>query len=154
VVRYFYAYKDTKTPLYVTLFAIALNVILTYNLAKPDAYGVVGLALAQCIVAFTEVAILIGVIMMRDHKVFDKRFYGFLGKTISVTGFTTLCGYFVIRQIPLNLSDQGFVILIKVMFFSMIIFTVHTVVSYMFGLKESLTVVNRIKRAILKPLKV
>ncbi|MEI6237206.1 MAG: murein biosynthesis integral membrane protein MurJ [Candidatus Saccharibacteria bacterium] len=154
IVRYFYAYKDTKTPLYITLFAIALNVFLTYNLAKPTTYGVVGLALAQCIVASTEVVILVAIMMKRDHKIFDKSFYGFLVRTISVTGFSILVGYYVIRLIPLNLSDQGFIILLKVAFFSFIVFTAHTVVSYMFGLKESLTVVNRIKRVILKPLKV
>jgi putative peptidoglycan lipid II flippase len=154
IARYFYAYKDTKTPLYVTLFAITLNIVLTYNLAKPSTYGVVGLALAQAIVAASEIVILVAVMMLRDHKIFDRSFYGFLVRVASVTGFSIVTGYFVIRLMPLNLSDQGLVILIKVAIFASIVFGVHTVVSYMFGLKEALVVVNRIKRAILKPIKI
>jgi len=154
IARYFYAYKDTKTPLYVTLFAIGLNIILTYNLAKPSAYGIVGLALAQCIVAVSEILIMVIVMMLRDHKIFDKRFYGFLGKAAAVSSFDVFTGYFVIRLIPLSLSDQGFVILLKVTVFASVIFFVHTAMSFVFGLKESQVVVDRIKRTILKPVKI
>jgi peptidoglycan biosynthesis protein MviN/MurJ (putative lipid II flippase) len=56
--RYFYAHKDNLTPLYVSIFAIALNIYLAFRLVHPDTYGVAGLALAQSIVAFSEVAIL------------------------------------------------------------------------------------------------
>jgi peptidoglycan biosynthesis protein MviN/MurJ (putative lipid II flippase) len=154
IARYFYAYKDTKTPLYVTLFAIALNIVLTYNLAKPSAYGIVGLALAQCIVAVSEILIMVVVMMLRDHKIFDKRFYKFLAKAAAVSGFDIVTGYFVIRLIPLSLSDQGFIILLKVTVFASVIFFVHTAMSFVFGLKESQVVVNRIKRTILKPVKI
>ena len=43
--RWFYAQKDTKTPLYVSLFAIGLNIYLAFSLARPSAYGVAGLSL-------------------------------------------------------------------------------------------------------------
>ena len=33
--RWFYAQKDTKTPLFVSLFTIGLNIFLAYNLAQP-----------------------------------------------------------------------------------------------------------------------
>src|SRR5690606_4136414 len=61
--RWFYAQKDTWTPLYVSLFVIALNVYLAYVLSRPDAYGISGLAMAQSIVAAIEVIIL-GIIML------------------------------------------------------------------------------------------
>lgn len=45
--RWFYAQKDTKTPFYVSLFAIALSIFLAYNLSKPNAYGIIGLAITR-----------------------------------------------------------------------------------------------------------
>ena len=66
--RWFYARKDTKTPLFVSLFVIALNIYLAYKLSKPDAYGIAGLAMAESIVTAAEVFILVGIMMHRDHK--------------------------------------------------------------------------------------
>jgi putative peptidoglycan lipid II flippase len=152
--RYFYAYKDTKTPLYVSLFVIALNIVLAYNLAQPDAYGVVGLALAQAIVAITEIVILVSIMIKRDRKIFDKYFIGFLGKLASVTGFTVIAGYLLVQFLPLSLADQGFVISIKLLFIAGIIYSVHTLISYSFGLVEAETVINRLRRSISKPLKI
>ncbi|MBU1203107.1 murein biosynthesis integral membrane protein MurJ [Patescibacteria group bacterium] len=42
--RSFYAYEDTKTPMTISIFSIALNIVLSWYLAK--IYGVVGLALS------------------------------------------------------------------------------------------------------------
>jgi O-antigen/teichoic acid export membrane protein len=68
--------KDTKTPLFVSLFAITLNIALAITLARPSNYGVSGLALAQSIVAATEVIILSTVMLIRDPKLFDLKFLG------------------------------------------------------------------------------
>lgn len=59
VSRWFYAQKDTRTPLLVSVFVIALNVVLAYSLSRPDSYGVEGLAIAQSIVAAVEVLVLV-----------------------------------------------------------------------------------------------
>src|SRR5690606_21190176 len=64
--RYFYAHKDTKTPLVVSIFPIALNIFLAFNPAKPESYGISGFALAQSISAGCEVAILSLLIIVRD----------------------------------------------------------------------------------------
>ncbi len=49
--RWFYAQKDTRTPLYVSIFTIAFNILLAYLFTRPGGYGLPGLALAQSIVA-------------------------------------------------------------------------------------------------------
>ncbi|MCA9329088.1 oligosaccharide flippase family protein, partial [Candidatus Saccharibacteria bacterium] len=49
VSRYFYAQKDTWTPLIDSLFAIVFYVILVARLSKPDSYGISGIALAESI---------------------------------------------------------------------------------------------------------
>jgi peptidoglycan biosynthesis protein MviN/MurJ (putative lipid II flippase) len=76
--RYFYAQKDTRTPLYVSLFAIALNIFLAFTLARPIAaggYDVAGLAIAQSIVAAFEVFVLMIVMLWRDPKLFNIEFW-------------------------------------------------------------------------------
>lgn len=152
--RYFYAYKDTKTPLYVSLFTIALNIFLAYNWAKADAYGVVGLALAQSTVAAVEVIILLSIMTTRDHKIFTHDFLSFLTKAISATGFSAIAAYFVIQFLPLAQSDRGSVIIVKLAFIALFIFSVHTLVSYALGLNEAKTISNRLKKIIIRPVKI
>ncbi len=154
VSRYFYAHKDTKTPLYVSLFVIVLNVILAYNLSKPTAYGVVGLALSQSIVALTEVLILVAVMIKRDRKLFNPEFLANLVRIFSVGGFTAIASFILIQFMPLNSSDLGFVLVAKLTIFSAIILSIHVLISFIFDLREARLVVNRLKRMILRPIKI
>ena len=154
VSRYFYAHKDTKTPLYVSLFTITFNIFLAYNLSKQTAYGVVGLALAQSIVAFTEVAILLAIIAKRDKLLFDKAFFATLTRIIAVSGFTLLAGYVTVQLLPLTSSDQGITIIGKLMIIATVVFGVHLLASYIFDLREARLVVSRVKRIILRPVKI
>jgi putative peptidoglycan lipid II flippase len=152
--RYFYAHKDTKTPLYVSLFIIALNIGLAYSLSKPSVYGIVGLALAQSIVAFVEVTILLTIMIIRDRHLFDKAFMDSLLRIISVTGFTFIGAYFTMRLLPLYAADQGFSIVAKLMGITGIIFAVHVGFSYLFNLPEAKLVVNKIRKIIFRPLRI
>lgn len=154
VSRYFYAHKDTKTPLYVSLFVIFFNIILAYNLSKPTAYGVVGLAMAQSIVAATEVLILVTVMIKRDRFLFDKDFITAVGKILSVTGFSAFAAFLTVQFFPLGLYDQGIVLLFRISLIAGVTFGVHTAVSYIFELEEAKLVVERIRRIVLKPIKI
>ena len=90
--RWYYAQKDTRTPLFVSIFTIGLNIVLAVNLSRPAAYGVAGLAIAQSIVAMVEVAILFSIMLIRDHKLFDMTFFGGCARIVSVTGFSVVAG--------------------------------------------------------------
>jgi peptidoglycan biosynthesis protein MviN/MurJ (putative lipid II flippase) len=136
------------------LFTIALNVFLAYNWAKPDAYGVVGLALAQSTVAAVEVIILLIIMTIRDRKIFSANFFSFLTKAVSATGFSAITAYFVIQFLPLTQADRGSVIIVKLSFIALIVFSVHTLVSYVLGLNEAKIITNRLKRLIIRPVKV
>jgi putative peptidoglycan lipid II flippase len=152
--RYFYAHKDTKTPLYVSLFTIALNIVLAYNLAKPEVYGIVGLALAQSIVAFVEVTILITIMIIRDRHLFDKVFMDSLVRIISVTGFSIIAAYFTMHFIPLYASDQGLSVIAKLIGITAIVSAVHLIFSYIFNLQEARFVITKLRKIILKPLRI
>lgn len=152
--RWFYAQKDTVTPLLVSLVAIALNVFLAVTLARPSSYGVAGLALAQSIVAVVEVFILSVVMLFRDHKLFDAVFWGGVFRIISVTGFTVVAGFIMISLYPLGLNDRGFLTLgTKLVFIAAVTFGVHIGVSALFGLEEVRPLFSRLRKLMLKPVK-
>lgn len=152
--RWFYAQKDTRTPLFVSLFAIALNIILAYSLAKPSAYGVEGLALAQSIVAVVEVAILGLVMLIRDPKLFDGAFWSGVGRIMSVSGFSVVACFIMITIYPLGLNDRGIITLgTKLLFIATVTFTVHVSISALFGLEEVKPIFRGIKKVILMPVK-
>lgn len=153
--RWFYSRKDTKTPLYVSLFAIALNIVLAYVLSRPSNYNVSGLAMAQSIVAFAEVVILSFIMIYRDKKLLDPQFWKSILMIMSVTGFTVLAGYSMVHMFPLETSNKGFMQLgTKLVGITLVTFFVHIMVSVAFGLEEAQAVLNKVKRIILKPIQI
>ncbi len=154
--RWFYAQKDTRTPLFISLFAIALNIFLAYKLSQPnpDGYGVSGLAMAQSIVAATEVVILSLVMLVRDHKLFNVEFWSGVLRIVSVTGFSVLTGFIMISLLPLQAGDRGIVTLgVKLSVISGVIFFVHVLISTIYGLEEPRPILSRVRQVMLKPIK-
>jgi putative peptidoglycan lipid II flippase len=152
--RYFYAHKDTVTPLIVSIFAIGLNIILVFALARTDTYGVAGLALAQSIVSAAEVFVIGLVIVSRDPKVFNKAFWNMTIKLISVTGFTIVAAFTMITLLPLNLDDTGFFVLGgKLGLITLVTFGTHVIVSAAYGFDEGKLVLRKIRNIIYRPLK-
>ncbi|MBA3757347.1 virulence factor MviN [Candidatus Saccharibacteria bacterium] len=153
--RYFYAYKDTRTPLFVSLFAIALNIYLAFTLSRPSSYGLTGLAMAQSIVAAFEVVVLVLLIYIRDRQMFSADFWSGVIRTISVTGFTVLTTYIMVSMVPLLATDKGFVTLgAKLLAIVVPTLAVHFAVSSLFGLEEVRPVTRKIKQIILKPVRI
>jgi putative peptidoglycan lipid II flippase len=151
--RYFYAQKDTRTPLYVSLFAIALNIFLAFTLVK--LYGITGLAMAQSIVAVAEVFILFIIMIWRDHHLFNTYFWSEILRILSVTGFTILTAYLMKQLVPLEATDRGFLTLgTKLLAIIIPTFFVHYVISSLFGLEEVVPVARRIKAIVLKPVRI
>ncbi len=153
--RYFYAQKDTVTPLLVSIFAIGLNIYLAYTLSRPSAYGLGGLALAQSFVAAAEVAILTIVMIYRDHKLFSLDFLNSLIKMLSVSGFAVVVAFIMISFFPLTIGDTGAITLGgKLLAISSVTMAIYVTISAIFGLEEGRIVIDRLKRFILKPVKV
>lgn len=152
--RYFYAHKDTVTPLIVSIFAIFLNIILVFALARPEAYGAAGLALAQSIVSMTEVFVIGVVIYTRDPTIFNREFWNMTTRLISVTGFTIISTFVMISVLPLDLNDSGFFLLgSKLAAIATVSFSTHVLVSALFGFDEGIKVINKLKNFIYRPIK-
>ena len=153
--RWFYAQKDTKTPLFISLFTISLNIVLAYFLSKQSNYGVSGLALAQSIVAMVEVMILMTVMLIRDHALLDKAFWSSIVRIISVSGFSTIAGYIAVQLFPLGALDRGFITLgSKLGIITLAVFVTHIAISALFGLEEVKPIFYRLRKFILKPVRV
>lgn len=155
VSRWFYAQKDTKTPLFVSFFAISLNIVLAFQLAHVNSYGVEGLALAQSIVAVVEVMILVAIMVFRDHRLFDLEFGNGLLKIISVTGFSLVGAFIMISLFPFQLTDRGIVTLgSKLIMISVVTFAVHVGISLLFELEEAKSAMNQVKKIFSRTVKV
>ncbi len=153
--RYFYAHKDTMTPLIISVFAIALNIILVFALARPEAYGAAGLAIAQSIVSATEVIIIGLVIYIRDPKLFDMDFLKRTVRLVSVTGFTIVAAFIMISILPLNLDDTGFFLLGgKLTAIALVTYGTHIIISAIYGIEEATGVLRKAKNFIFRPLKI
>lgn len=161
VSRWFYAQKDSKTPLFVSIFTIGFNIWLAYVLSRPGAYGLAGLALAQSIVAAVEVFILGVIMLIRDHKLFDLAFWSGIWRIVSVTGFTIAASSIAVSLFPLLLDDRGITAAMKLVLITVVTFTVHIGLSTIFGLEEvqpffarAKKIIRLVVRFVLKPVKV
>lgn len=152
--RWFYAQKDTRTPLLVSVFVIGLNVILSYTLARTWGYGAVGLAMAQSIVAAVEVTILWVVMFMRDRKLFDASFWNGIFRIISVTGFSLVAGYIAVQFWPLVSADQSMTLFLKFSGIAGVTLATHVLVSSLFGLEEVKPLFTWLKRVSFRTLKI
>ena len=146
--RYFYAHKDTKSPLYVSILVIVLNILLAWKLSKPSVYGIEGLAIAQSIVALVEVVILVFVMALRDRNFFSKIFLKDTYKTFSATGFSALAALISIQFLPLTQSAQGLTLFTNVSIIAFFTFFVHLVVSYLFEIEEAKIVVTKLRKLV------
>ena len=152
--RWFYAQKDSHTPLYVSIFAIALNVYLAYVLSRPSAYDVAGLAMAQSLVAIAEVLILFSIMIVRDKKLINREFWSGIFRILSVTGFAVITAFIMLDIYPLTSGDKGFFVLGgKLAAIVLPTFIVYIVMSLVFELEEARPIIRKIKNIILKPIK-
>lgn len=108
--RSFYAHQDTKTPMYVSLFAIALNIALAIWLSFyfNGGMGAYGLAWAQSIVAAVEVVILFVIIGRRIKGLFDAVFFHAVARMASAAGLMSFFSYISVLFLQLRIEDQSF----------------------------------------------
>jgi putative peptidoglycan lipid II flippase len=106
--RSFYAQQDTKTPLYISVFSIGLNIFLAVWFTSVLNMGAYGLAWAQSIVAAIEVAVLFWVMARRIGGLFDKVFVHAIARMASATGFMAVITYLSVLMLQLTSSDQSF----------------------------------------------
>ena len=149
VSRWFYARKDTKTPLFVSVFTISLNIVLAALLARKSTYGIAGLAMSASLASMVEVLILSTIMVIRDRGLLNMKFWGGVGRIISVSGFSMMAGYIAVSFFPLGVSDLGLTLAYKLTIISVAVMVVHVALSGLFDLEEARPIFSMLKRLIL-----
>ena len=106
--RAFYARQDTKTPLYISIFSITLNIILAIVLSMVLKMGAYGLAWAQSTVAVLEVVVLLAVMNRQMPKLFDMTFVRAIFKMIIAGTVTGVVCYVAVLIMPFRYHDDSF----------------------------------------------
>lgn len=147
--RSFYAHQDTKTPLYVSIFTIALNIALATFFTLELKLGVYGLATATAIVSFVEILILFVIMSKKLPGLFDFSFYSALARMLSASGFMAAITYLLVNRFPLEAVDQSFFASFPKFFFIVVAsLTCYALFSYLLKLKEVYPILERLKKII------
>lgn len=147
VARAFYAQQDTKTPLYVSVVAIVLNIILAVWFALGLGMGAYGLAYAQSLVSFVEVIILGLVLSTRVPGLLDQPLLRALGRMIIASVIMGVIAYATIQLFQLQNSDKSFFSTFpKFILIITISVASYVLLSRLLGLKEANPILARLKR--------
>ena len=149
--RSFYAMEDTKTPLYISIFAIGLNILLAIVFSTVFKFGAYGLAWAQSIGALVEIIILLALMKIRIQGLFDVQFIsGILRMVVASLVAGAVCYLFVV-VLPLMDSDERFFsVFPKFCFVGLVSSTAYLFVSKILKLEEAEPIISYIKKIFLK----
>lgn len=143
VARVFYAFSDTKTPLYSSIAMLAL--IVPAALFLVGLYGVKGLAMAQSFVAALEVLILLIILRRRIGRLINWATVWTFGKIVTAAAVMAGVTYALVRYVfPLLATDVGFFILVP-KFTAIVLLSalVYILVGFALRLSEARLVINK-----------
>lgn len=146
--RTFYAQQDTKTPFYISLFSISLNIALAVWFTAGLDMGAYGLAWAQSIMAAVEVFILFFIMNLRIKNLFSPQFWHAMWRMLGATGLMAIVSYSMVSMFPLPAGDnssfyQTFPVFVLIVATSG---ACYVALSWMFKLQEVAPVLALVKR--------
>jgi len=147
--RAFYARQDTKTPLYISIFSISLNIILAIVLSMVLKMGAYGLAWAQSTVAVLEVVVLLAVMNHQMPKLFDMTFVRAIFKMILAGIVTGVVCYIGVLVLPFRYHDDSFFSAFpKFVIISLVSFGAYAAASKWLKLPEIDPILARLKKVL------
>jgi len=145
--RSFYAQQNTKTPLYISFFAIGLNITLAIWFTMGLDLGAYGLAWATSIVSFVEVCILFVMMSRTINGLFDVAFVHAIGRMASATGFMAIVTYIMVVLLPFSSDDQSILAsLPKFILITLVSAVAYVALSRILKLEEASHVIARVKK--------
>lgn len=142
--RSFYAQQDTRTPLYISLFAIGLNIILAVWFTMGLNMGAYGLGYAQSIVAVFEVIVLFTVMNHRINGLINARLLHAIGRMGVATLVTSIVCYIMVQLFQLQGDDNSFLSTFpKFVLIVSVSAVVYLVMSKLLNLKEANPIIHR-----------
>lgn len=147
--RAFYARQDTKTPLYISIFSITLNIILAIVLSMVLKMGAYGLAWAQSTVAVLEVVVLLAVMNRQMPKLFDMTFVRAIFKMILAGIVAGVVCYIGVLVLPFRYHDDSFFSAFpKFVIISLVSFGAYAATSKWLKLPEIDPILARLKKVL------
>ena len=147
--RSFYAQQDTKTPLYISFFAIGLNIFLAVWFTLGLNLGAYGLAWASAIVSAVEVIILFVMMSKRIKGLFDIKFLQAVSKMVLATAIMSIVTYICVSFLSLSATDRSFFMSFPK--FALIVFvsiSFYLLLSWRMRLQETDIIFDRVKQLI------
>ena len=147
--RAFYARQDTKTPLYISIFSITLNIILAIVLSMVLKMCAYGLAWAQSTVAVLEVVVLLAVMNRQMPKLFDMTFVRAIFKMMIAGTVTGVVCYIAVLIMPFRYHDDSFFSAFpKFVIISLVSFGTYAAASKWLKLPEIDPILARLKKVL------
>lgn len=145
VSRVYYAMQDTRTPLYLSLASIPINIVLSFILS--DRYGVAGLAMAASLVAAIQAVLLIGILRRRQGGFGESQIWHGAWRMLMAGLVMTAAVYAAITHlVPLYADDKGFFTLApKFLLIMGIAAAAYLAPSYLLRLSETGQVLRRLR---------
>ena len=147
--RSFYAQQDTRTPLYISLVAIGLNIVLAVWFTMGLDMGAYGLGYAQSLVAVFEVVVLFAVMNRRIKGLISARLVHAIGKMVVATFVMSIACYVMVQLFQLQGEDASFLSTFPK--FVLIVATsasVYLAMSKLLRLKEAEPIIYRLNRVL------
>ena len=153
--RSFYAMEDTKTPFYISLVAIGLNIVLAIIFSLIFKFGAYGLAWAQAIGAVLEIVILLFLMRKRIDGLFDAQFLLGIFRMVIASATAGLICYLLVARMPLLGSDLRFFSTFpKFIFIGLVSSTTYVLVAKLLKLEEAEPIISQIKKMIFVQVKI
>lgn len=145
--RTFYAQQDTKTPLYISLATISLNITLAIIFTQVFGWGVYGLAWAQSTVAVVEFTILLTILRHRTPGIFDRATLRQIVKMMCACALMGVVTYNIVQYLQLQSDDLSFMATFPKFFLIVLIsFTVYVGLSKWMHIREADPVIEKLQK--------
>ena len=143
--RSFYAQQDTKTPLFISLFAIALNIGLAVWFTMTLDMGAYGLGYAQSIVAVVEVIVLFAVMNRRIIGLINIQLFRAFGRMAMATVLTSIVCYTMVQLFQLQNVDASLLATLpKFVLIVIVSAAVYLLSSRLFKLDEADPIIHKL----------
>ena len=145
--RTFYAQQDTRTPLYISIATISLNIVLGITFTQLFGWGVFGLAWAQSIVSVVEIAILLTILHVRTPGIFNRKTLRSIITMMIASAIMGVVTYFVVQMLQLQSRDMNFMAVFpKFTVIVVVSFAVYIALSKVFKLEEADPIVAKLRQ--------
>lgn len=149
IAKGFYAQQDTKTPLFISLATIALNVILAVWFTVQLNMGAYGLGYALSIAAVFEVIVMLIILNHRVKSLISAVVMQAFGRMALATMITSIVCYVMVQLFQLQNVDASIIATLpKFVLIVAVSFSIYLLTSKLFNLAEADPILAKLERTL------